>query len=450
MSENTNHTPEVMLARPRPPEFHYLENLIISRLDSYFNHGKEATLPSLPSLDTWELLLPAYLKQQMDAPEATTLLIALAPHIQPDLIDGVIERHLQKSGDFREIGGVRGKNYRGFLPTGETVLFLLAGNDRKQRFEIQRVFDQEHFFAKNQILRLEDAPSGEPSMSGRVVISPEYVELLTQGMISRPRFGINFPAQCLDTLMEWEDLVLPDDTIRQIRDLQIWIEHGEMLNNEWGMGKRLKPGYRVLFHGPPGTGKTLTASLLGKYTARDVYKIDLSMVVSKFIGETEKNLASLFDKAENKGWILFFDEADALFGKRTSVRDAHDKYANQEVSFLLQRTENYNGLVILATNFKSNVDDAFTRRFQSHIYFPPPRYDERLKLWHKAFPAAIKLERSIDLAAIARQYEMTGANIMNVVQYTCLQAMSKKSKVLSKSDLLQGIINELSKEGKAV
>src|SRR5690606_1665724 len=150
---------------------------------------------------------------------------------------------------------------------------------------------------------------------------------------------------------------------------------------DWGMEKRLNPGFRVLFHGPPGTGKTLTASLLGKYTGKEVYKIDLSMVVSKFIGETEKNLANLFDKAENKDWILFFDEADALFGKRTNVRDAHDKYANQEVSFLLQRTETYAGLVILATNFKNNIDDAFARRFQSHIYFPSPAFGERLKIW---------------------------------------------------------------------
>ncbi|MCK5104879.1 MAG: ATP-binding protein, partial [Cyclobacteriaceae bacterium] len=180
------------------------------------------------------------------------------------------------------------------------------------------------------------------------------------------------------------------------------------------------------------------------------YKIDLSMVVSKFIGETEKNLANLFDKAENKDWILFFDEADALFGKRTSVRDAHDKYANQEVSFLLQRTETYTGMVILATNFKSNIDVAFTRRFQSHIYFSPPKYDDRFKLWKKAFPEKVKLEKKIDLSSIARQYELTGANIINIVQYTCLKALSKQQKVLLFDDLIDGIRKEISKEGKAV
>jgi SpoVK/Ycf46/Vps4 family AAA+-type ATPase len=127
---------------------------------------------------------------------------------------------------------------------------------------------------------------------------------------------------------------------------------------------------KILFIGEPGTGKKTLASLIGQQSGKEVYRIDLSMIVSKYIGETEKNLELVFAKAENKGWILFFDEADALFGKRTNVKDAHDKYANQEVAYLLQRIEDYNGLVIVATNMKHNIDDAFTRRFQTIIRFP--------------------------------------------------------------------------------
>jgi len=126
----------------------------------------------------------------------------------------------------------------------------------------------------------------------------------------------------------------------------------------------------ILFIGAPGTGKKILASLIGQQSGKEVYRIDLSMVVSKYIGETEKNLSKIFDAAEHKNWILFFDEADALFGKRTNVRDAHDKYANQEVAYLLQKIENYNGLVLLATNMKNNIDEAFTRRLQSIIHFP--------------------------------------------------------------------------------
>ena len=139
------------------------------------------------------------------------------------------------------------------------------------------------------------------------------------------------------------------------------------------MKKVLKPGFKALFHGLPGTGKTLTAMLIGKKTGLDIYRVDLSQMVSKYIGETEKNLAKVFDKAEHKNWILFFDEGDALFGKRTNTKDAHDRYANQQVSYLLQRIEEYDGLVILATNLKNNIDDAFLRRFQSIIHFPMAR-----------------------------------------------------------------------------
>ena len=447
---STTQTKVVQEIIGRPPEFQYLEELLVFRLNRFFGSEDNVQSPLLPNFDAWSLRLPEFIKKKLSEDEAVLLLIAIAPHAQPDLFDRVIESRLPKSGDFRDIGGVRGNNFRGFIPTGETALFIMAGNNINKRLEMQKLLYPDQFLAKHQIVWLEEPPHGEPVMSGKMVISQEYVELFTLGRVSRPRFGIYFPARRIETLMGWDDLVLPDETLNQIKDLKSWIEYGNTLLQDWGMARKLKPGYRVLFHGPPGTGKTLTASLLGKYTNKEVYKIDLSMVVSKFIGETEKNLANLFDKAENKDWILFFDEADALFGKRTNVRDAHDKYANQEVSFLLQRTEDYNGLVILATNFKSNIDDAFTRRFQSHIYFPPPKYNERMELWKKSFPANIKLESDIDLGVIARQYELTGANIMNVVQYTCLQALANKRKVLLKEDLLKGIMNELGKEGKAL
>ncbi len=216
----------------------------------------------------------------------------------------------------------------------------------------------------------------------------------------------------------------------------------------WGMHRKIKPGYRVLFHGPPGTGKTLTATLIGKYTGKDVFKIDLSLIVSKFVGETEKNLSQLFNRAENKNWILFFDEADALFSKRTNVKDAHDKYANQEAAYLLQRIESFDGLIILASNFKSNIDEAFIRRFHSIIHFPAPNAAERLSLWQKSFPEHIKLNNDIDLALIAKKYELTGSGIINVVQYSCLQAIAENASFIDLNLLTSGIRKEYLKEGK--
>jgi len=173
------------------------------------------------------------------------------------------------------------------------------------------------------------------------------------------------------------------------------------------------------------------------------------MVVSKFIGETEKNLANLFDRAENKDWILFFDEADALFGKRTGIRDAHDKYANQEVSYLLQRVETYNGLVILASNFKSNIDEAFVRRFQSIIHFPMPKASERLLLWQKAFPEKLQLN-GLNINTLAQKYELTGAAILNVVQFACLRTLERGDVHISDADVREGVVREFNKEGKIV
>ncbi len=428
-----------------------LHTLAQWRLSPYFSND-EGSAEKAPQLDMGndDSPLSQLLQQnQLNYDETLILAIGLVPHLYPHFFDDLMREFMPQGGDFPQIGGTRGTHFRGFLPTGETALFLLAGEQVAHRLEIREMFSPDHFFNRKKILWLEDVDPGEPAMSGRLILSSEYVDLFTTGKVSRPRFSTAFPAERIDIKMDWEDLVLSSQTLSEVRELLTWVQHGQALLDHHGMGKRLKPGYRVLFHGPPGTGKTLTAGLLGKHSGRDVYKIDLSMVVSKFIGETEKNLANLFDRAENKDWILFFDEADALFGKRTGVRDAHDKYANQEVSYLLQRVETYNGLVILASNFKSNIDEAFVRRFQSIIHFPMPKANERFVLWQKAFPEHMQLN-GLNVNALAQKYELTGASILNVVQFACLRTLERGDSYISETDLREGIVREFSKEGKIV
>lgn len=430
----------------------YLSQVFQTRLNMHFgNDGSDQRLEDIAfPLQQAEHLPFAdfYTKHALSKEEHIVLLMALVPHVCPYFFDQIIREKLPQAGDFPQLGGVRGKQFRGFLPTGETALFILAGDDLGKRVAIQHLFSEDHFFARQHVLWLEDTPVGEPLMSGKIILSPEYVDLFTVGKVSKPKFGLKFPAQRIETKLEWRNLVLNERTMSQLRDMENWVHHGHTLLHDWGMQDRLKPGYRVLFYGPPGTGKTLAATLLGKYTGKDVYKIDLSMVVSKFIGETEKNLANLFAKAQHHDWILFFDEADALFGKRTNVRDAHDKYANQEVSYLLQRVETYEGLVILASNFRDNIDEAFIRRFQSIIYFPKPKKEERLKIWQNTFPAQVRLDSSLDMEKIADQYELTGAHIVNVVQQVCLQALATQNPVISRDQLEEGIRKEFAKEGK--
>jgi hypothetical protein len=426
----------------------FLTALSRYRLSEYF--GKEATPPELPSLHEDNSPFTRFvLDKRLTVDEFTVLATALAPHIAPYLFDNIVTEFLPQGGDLPALGGVKGANTRYMLPTGETIAFLLAGSDIKRRTDVRQLFSADHFFEREKILSIEELKRGEPMLSGLLVLDPDYVELFMLGHLPAPKFGIHFPAQRLHTEMEWDDLVLSQSTLEQIRELENWILHHDELMYSWGMQRKLKPGYRILFYGPPGTGKTLTATLLGKYTGKEVFRVDLSMIISKFIGETEKNLASLFDKAQNKNWILFFDEADSIFGKRTGVRDAHDKYANQEVSYLLQRIEDYPGLAILASNFKNNIDEAFTRRFNAMIYFPIPSPGERLTLWQHSFPESAILDSTVDLPAIAKKYELSGAHIINIVQYVCLQALSRNTQIIQMNDILLGVRRELVKEGKS-
>jgi len=416
----------------------HFEQIDDFKIDAFDFFGQDAGLSKI--IETYH---PSY-------EEFVLLMLAIIPHVQPNFFNQLLAEYLPEGGDFPEFGGVKASNHRGVLPTGETALFILAGDNLEKRLEVQRMLGGDHWFAKKHILWLEPVREGEPSMSGRLIIDPEVIETLTTGVVSKPRFSIDFPAEYIETEMEWEDLVLHPKTHLQIKEIEHWIAHNHTLLHDWGMKKRIKPGYRALFYGPPGTGKTLTATLLGKYTGKDVYRIDLSRVVSKYIGETEKNLSRLFDKAVDKNWILFFDEADALFGKRTDIRDAHDKYANQEVAYLLQRIESYNGLVILATNQQGNIDDAFTRRFQAIIHFPMPGAGEREEIWRKAFPAQIELAADINWPNISAQFELTGAGIINVAHYCAVEILASKVHRLSLKLLETAILREYIKEGKVV
>jgi len=388
------------------------------------------------------------IENELTIEQTIVVLLAFVPHINPSFFNSIIAGYFPKGADFPEFGGVKGKNHRGLIPTGETVLYILAGKDVERRIEVAQLFEEDHLFAQKSVLYIEQVPVGEPKMSGRLILDDEYVDLFTTGKISRPKLSSDFPAQLIKTELEWKDLVLQEKTFAEIKEIETWLKFNDTLLDSWKLRNKIKPGYRILFHGPPGTGKTMTACLLGKYTNRDVFRVDLSMVVSKYIGETEKNLSKLFDKAAHKDWILFFDEADSLFGKRTNVRDAHDKYANQEVSYLLQRIEAHEGLVILASNMKGNIDSSFTRRFNTIIEFENPEVKERLKLWQNYMPEMIDLDEKISLNEIARNYDLTGANIVNVIQYAGLQTLQKGNTVLKTDDLLGGIRKEFKKEGK--
>jgi AAA+ superfamily predicted ATPase len=429
-----------------------LESSLTKRLHVCFNKTEpdSATclLDPLPAANSNTPLSKFIRDNELDTESQYLLLLALTPFLKAELFDKAIQAAIPGAGDYPQLGGFRGRQHRGFLPTGETALFLLAGDEMNLRLYWQEQLKGEHPLIKKGIVYLDIPVANEPPMSGHLVLDSEYAELFLTGKVRAPRISMQFPARHLVTEMEWDDLVLPKMTMDQVLELQHWMQYSEILMDQWGMRKKLRPGMRSLFYGPPGTGKTLTASLLGQTTGHDVYKVDLAMVISKYIGETEKNLSTLFDKAEHKNWILFFDEADSLFGKRTQVRDSHDRYANQEVSFLLQRVETFDGLVILASNLATNVDEAFSRRFEQIIHFPMPRKAERLQLWQKGLPQNIKLDADIDLAELANRHEISGGMIMNVIRHACMQAISRQQNILLLADFNEGIRREFAKENR--
>ena len=433
-------------------ELQWLGRVIDTRMQLYWNRpGEYKSIFDVqpPDLSGDTSMYAQVVKHyRVNFEERVILLLSLAPHVQPHLLDVFFVKNADYDRGFTEFGGIKGKNHSGFIPTGETAAFILAANNLESRFSIMEIFNEDHFFQKFKILRLVNSASDEPFLSGVLSIYTEYLNYFTSGSSQKPDYNINFPAKRIFTGLDWDDLVLESHTLNEVLEIRDWIEFGDTLLNDWGLKKKIKPGYRALFYGPPGTGKTLTACLLGKAADLDVYRIDLSMVVSKYIGETEKNLANIFDQAQNKNWLLFFDEADALFGKRTQTSSSNDRPANQEISYLLQRIEDYPGVVMLATNLKANLDEAFTRRFQSMIYFAMPNENQRKKLWKNSFSEKTTLEEKVNLDEISKKYELAGGAIINVTRYSSMMAIKNRSTTILLKDILEGIRREFGKDGK--
>lgn len=426
--------------------FTHLENVITWRI-SNSAEDFNTVAPEFRALEHQGFSLGDYISgKDLAHQEVIILLMALLPKLDPALLKRIyLEFPNSVLFDFCSASD----NGRLFYPTIQTVQYILGGDSIAERLKVLDYFGSDSVLVKDEIIAFSSSANDHTFVNSPIGIHQEAFNMIISGLELLPKMSNDFPAEQLFTRRSWSDLILPQNTLDELQSIEAWYNSSRTLMEDWDMQKKLKPGFRVLFYGDPGTGKTLAASLLGKYTKRPVFRVDVSMLVSKYIGETEKQLAKLFDKAENKNWILFFDEADAIFGKRTNVRDAHDKYANQEVSYLLQRIETFSGLIILASNFKNNMDKAFTRRFHSCIKFNNPKDEERLRIWQHNLPEQLQLE-GIDLEQIANRYELTGSNIMNVIQDVSLKAIALKDPdyKVSLEMLLESIRKEYVKEDK--
>lgn len=431
-----------------------LRQIIQISFSLYFKEENRIKIPSLK--DEWfQSFIPP--SQAITFEEQVVLLLALMPHISPEVLDIFFFKNKDYDRPYTEFGGWQGISHGGFLPTGQTAAFLLAqlAKVRKEPgvevdSSVCYLFSKEHWFYKENILRLEGQGDGEPFLSGRLIVSDEVLAKVLFQTGYKPEYNSQFPAKRITTPLEWSDLVLPWHLHEELNDINQWLRHQTEIRKSWSLDRIIRPGYRCLFYGPPGTGKTLTATLLGKRNNMEVYRVDLSMIVSKYIGETEKNLAKVFDKAEHQNWILFFDEADALFGQRTENKSSNDRHANQEVAYLLQRIEYHPGTVILASNLKENIDEAFFRRFQSAIHFPMPDQHLRHELWAKMIPAEWLPDTGEDLIQEASRYTLSGGGIVNVIQQCAIKLYGKDNKLLQAEILRASIKRETQKEGKII
>jgi SpoVK/Ycf46/Vps4 family AAA+-type ATPase len=228
----------------------------------------------------------------------------------------------------------------------------------------------------------------------------------------------------------WDDLVLPAQSIQRLHEYVLWVTHRDKVELEWG--GRLTGGPIALFSGPSGTGKTFAAEVLANALGLPLFRVDLGRLVSKYIGETEKNLGALFDAVTKEPMLLLFDEADSLFGKRSEVKDAHDRYANQEISYLLSRLERHKGPCILTSNLRQNIDPAFARRFQMVVDFPFPEEAERSELWRLHLPAGAPIDKDVDTDNLARESELTGGQIRNAALHAAFLAAGESSVITLK------------------
>jgi hypothetical protein len=378
----------------------------------------------------------------------------------PDLFDLLCESNtlaiLSSAKEWRPVWGTHRRPVQqcplGLPDYGRRQLlwehFLLSGSlhasDETLRAEVDMLARE--FVLSSEGIRNAAAAIRDAALEAR----PTRELMLSQARAySSPR--LHATARKVTPRYGWNDLVLPEAQLEILRELVANVQLRTTVLNKWGLGKKLvsSSGVSVLFAGPPGTGKTMAAELIAGELGLDLYKIDLSAVVSKYIGETEKNLESIFSEAATANVVLLFDEADALFGKRSEVKDAHDRYANLETSYLLQRMESYEGVAILATNFRANLDEAFARRLQFAVDFPFPQLEERRRIWTTLFPDDLPRAQNLDFDLLARRYALAGGNIRNIIVSAAYLAASNGN-LVTMEHLLHGVRRELQKMGRTV
>lgn len=416
-------------------EMEWLEACIKVRMDANKIEDDDVLTPFPPALEVEGSNYAKFVEEHhLLKSERLFLAVAIATYVAPNIFNPLqnapfLSQHAKLA---------RSSNHTSLLPTGETALFIIAGTNQKQRLLAMDILSIDHLFYQKSVLELQSTPEGEPDLLGILALTASFRELFIHNQQIRPKFNLEFPAELIQSPLEWEDLILAESTQRKLEELKTHLRFYDEMVKKWGMQKHARTGCRALFYGDSGTGKTLVTALLGKTLNKQVFRVDLSLVTSKYVGETSKRLRNLFNIAENKGWILFFDEGDALLGKRKhiSMDNSASQFANQDTAFLLQRIDNHNGIVIVATNFRSNIDPAFVRRFEHTIKFSNPNTTLLLKLWQQTLPEKIELDPLIKPEELLRRFTISPAALVNAIYRACLMSYARQDNYLRNDDLL--------------
>ncbi|MEM9981735.1 MAG: ATP-binding protein, partial [Bacteroidota bacterium] len=353
------------------------------------------TIPKIIE-ETYQQLIEKYF-WQTSLPERMVLILTLLPYILPSFL---IE--IAKNNELIFHLNLHKSKANGYLPTGMTVVSVLCKTHRCSLPDVYKLFHDDHPLIKDGLVILEKMPEEEPFLNGKLTLSREYLHLLNTGERYRPALNKEFPAERLTTEQSWDDYILPTKTWVKVEELLDWVSYYSQLRSTKGFTTGAK-GYKCLLTGPSGTGKTMLGRLLAQKTERQVWRLDISRLVSKFVGETTKNIRKVFDIAQHYDYILFCDEGEGLFSNRTrEAGTAQDTYVNQEVGYLLQSIEEYPGIILVATNNISNMDNAFMRRFNTRITFEYPDEQCLIQLWEKAF-APFQLDTDVDVRYIAQE-----------------------------------------------
>lgn len=428
----------------------WLESIIDNCIPYLLGHEKSAyTLVEPEDISGHNNFYPDYIsRNKLTKEERLVLILAFTGEVRPGFMGAIAGYNKNRPEKSPSFGGMKLPHTGVFVPTIKTALTLLAGPEIEKQMAYWDLFDKKGPLLSKGLIAEPEYERGIICFDGHLAISGGAFNFMTRGHDVHHEYSSTFPAVELTTKAEWDDLVLSSYTRKGLDELVGWLNHEKQLKAKYGLSKHITGGHKALFYGPSGTGKTFTASLLGKRFNKPVYRIDLSRMVSKYVGETEKNLETLFNHAEKRDWILFFDEADSLFASRTSIASSNDRFANQETAYLLQKIETCSNLIILATNKKANIDAAFTRRFQTILDFEMPRKEERLQLWKNIIPGDLQFDPAISLTALAEKFDIAGGNIANVVRYSAVMSLDNKDGIVSHDTLVDGLRKEYRKIGR--